>query len=801
MADQKITFIFDAINKVSPSVSDIKKSVESIQKSVADVNSNLATLKTTQSAAVSGFSKFASAASSVGTSLTAVAAGLFVAYKSFQILIDAASEQEAAVNQLNTALKLSGTFTEANSQSFQDLATQLQSTTVVSDDLALSMFALSKNFGATDKQAKQIVQVAADMSAALGIDLETAVTQLSASLNGSIGRLGKLNPELKGLSQSALESGKAIEILGNQFNGAAAAKVNTFSGSLQVLKNSFGEILEELGNFVIKSDSAARSFVFLSELFKNAAANVAGFRKELNLSDQEKQIRETAELQRSQIEDNTDRFAAYYQFQRIENAKVQKQGFEDAMQRYDSEVLLAKQAAEEKQKVEEINAKKLLEVQKSLAPQYEALAKSLQFTGASPVEKVQQETKEQQDLLKKSLDSRLLDQKKYTELSIKLEQKSFDERFKAVKESVDKENKVNEERERKSRESIERIAKIQEQLRNVGSTAVQDPFEALKTGPKLDLTDSEKKKFKTEVDASVNLNIAGAAVGFVKEINKGAEGAKVLLSKGVAAAADLFLPGIGPVVGELFNVLAGGPEQVKAMVTQFVEAVPTIIQGVLEALPVLIEALSTELPKVFLVLIDQADEIVLALTTGLLHAAPSIAQGLSLQMPKVAIALAGEAPYIALSFSQALISEAPTIVASIVSGLFDGIKGIFENLNPFGGGAGNFLGGLPLIGGLFAEGGTPQVKRVPGTGTSDSVLSGLTPGELVIDRSTTVQLQDFLDERDQNNNGNNDLTNSLLLQIVALLQRDQSVETKVNFNQKTLADIMINLSRTGARTA
>jgi hypothetical protein len=48
----------------------------------------------------------------------------------------------------------------------------------------------------------------------MGISLDTAITQLNATLNGNIGRLGQQNAELKDLSAEELRSGKAIDILG-----------------------------------------------------------------------------------------------------------------------------------------------------------------------------------------------------------------------------------------------------------------------------------------------------------------------------------------------------------------------------------------------------------------------------------------------------------------------------------------------------------------------------------------------------------------------------------------------------------
>ena len=88
------------------------------------------------------------------------------------------------------------------------------------------------------------------------ISLDSAITQLNATLNGNIGRLGQQNAELKGLTEEELRQGKAIEILGEKFKGLSGATADT-SKQLQNIK---GDFKEALGQFTLPSSDLWNKF-------------------------------------------------------------------------------------------------------------------------------------------------------------------------------------------------------------------------------------------------------------------------------------------------------------------------------------------------------------------------------------------------------------------------------------------------------------------------------------------------------------------------------------------------------------
>jgi hypothetical protein len=104
-------------------------------------------------------------------------------------------------------------------------------------------------------------------------------------------------------------------------------------------------------------------------------------------------------------------------------------------------------------------------------------------------------------------------------------------------------------------------------------------------------------------------------------------------------------------------------------------------------------------------------------------------------------------------------------------------------------------GGLSAVGRKlgFAQGG-----MIPPGFNNDNFPARLTSGELVIDRSLTNRLANFLDKKESVNEGTG-VSESLLAQILEKLSEPQTVQTQVSVNESTFADIMLELNRNNAR--
>lgn len=199
-------------------------------------------------------------------SVTGAASELFQA-----LIVDgvkAAQEQEDAINQLNTALIASGKYSEDTSKSIQDYASSLQATTKYADEAVVSASALIQSLGRLDKETlKSATKSALDLSAALGIDLNSAALIVGKAASGSTGALGRYGIHIKEGATNAETFARALDGINSRFGGAAEAQINTYSGAIARNTNARGENLEQIGNAIIKNQSLINVINASTDLF------------------------------------------------------------------------------------------------------------------------------------------------------------------------------------------------------------------------------------------------------------------------------------------------------------------------------------------------------------------------------------------------------------------------------------------------------------------------------------------------------------------------------------------------------
>jgi len=238
----------------------------------------------------------------------------------------------------------------------------------------------------------------------------------------------------------------------------------------------------------------------------------------------------------------------------------------------------------------------------------------------------------------------------------------------------------------------------------------------------------------------------------------------------------------------------------------FAKAPMLIVNGILEGLK--------SLPKTMIgSIIQELPKVIGALLAGAFKFVTYIAEG-AVRFIGYIVAGAG-------SFVWEIVQGAGSFVAEILEGAVNFVGDIVE-------GAGKFIQELmakiPVVGGLFgggdsgggiigdiggaisdvfdwnkgghvkpvyAEKGQKIIPYQP-KGT-DIVPSMLTPGEYVVDRSTTNKLNDFL------NNQQSSQDKTILTQILFELRKPQTVNTEIIINRKTFADMILELSRSNAR--
>ena len=179
-------------------------------------------------------------------SLMGAAAGYFAAQgliAGIKGSLDAYAQQELAEKKLRFAL-------QGNTKALTDQAAALQRTTTFGDEAIITQQAFLASLGMTQSQIMDILPVAADLAAATGMTLESAVRNTAKTFSGLAGELGELVPQLRDLTAEEMKAGKAVEVMAELFGGSAAADADTYTGSIKQLGNAFGDLKESIGKSI-----------------------------------------------------------------------------------------------------------------------------------------------------------------------------------------------------------------------------------------------------------------------------------------------------------------------------------------------------------------------------------------------------------------------------------------------------------------------------------------------------------------------------------------------------------------------
>ena len=201
------------------------------------------------------------------------------------------ADADAAQIKLTAALRQQGSLTPSVTASLNDMASAFQATTVHSDDTINSMQALLAEIGGVMPSAmKGALQAAADLSAGLGIELDAATRLVAKAAAGHTEQLGRYGIVV---DQAAVKTKGFDAVLGainQKFGGQAAAEVETYSGKVKQLENSWNNFQEAVGKFVLMNPfttAALRSITeaaaALDEKSGETTYSVAGLVRALGL--------------------------------------------------------------------------------------------------------------------------------------------------------------------------------------------------------------------------------------------------------------------------------------------------------------------------------------------------------------------------------------------------------------------------------------------------------------------------------------------------------------------------------------
>lgn len=673
---------------------------------------------------------------SFGTVLKGLGA-LFVADKivdGIKKVVNASAEAEKSLHGMELALKLAGDFSQKASQQFQDLATQIQATSVFDDDLVLSQVAVAKQFGATNEEAEALIKASVDLASATDGDLNKAVLLLGKSLDGTAGKLAETVPEVKALTAAQLAAGGAIEVVAKRFSGAGIAALDTYSGALQNAENRFGGLEESLGDVITKNQSVIETIKQAGILFDTLSQIIQDNRTELGqlvtggvlvlaksfgvVLEAVRYLQETFEIlwrdiqqgiavvvvqmqkfqnfifgaseANAQLDKDLENF-----WEQNDNAGAKRLNVYDKLIGAIADFGAGVEAASEKVGELSDEEEKAADKRKRRAREasifaeetkkdFEGLKKSLEFVGSNPFDTL---------AIKFNKQMKIIDDAKKLGFITDIQREDYLSKLKMQNQTdlIELQKKADDERRKKEEEFASRLKEI-----------VSNPVSAL-------FSEDDRKGRNTQLTESQQVGVAGG-LGVAQLVLGGKEGAKKLIGSIGSAVGTAFLGPAGEAVGPLLEALSAGPDAVRDMVKQFTDAIPDLIQAIIEALPVLIEELANQIPVIIERLVERAPDIILAL----IRALPKLIFALISMMPRVIWALIEGVP----RFIAKLVEGAALFVGKIVAGAADFVKEILK-------GAVDFVGKIVEGAAKFVEKILSGPKLGPGG-------SGIIPGVNII---------------------------------------------------------------------
>ena len=189
----------------------------------------------------------------------------------------AAADDEAAQVRLESQIRATVKVSDAQVESIGKFIDKTQRAVGVSDDNLRPAF--GRLLAATEdvQEAQDLLNLALDLSAVTGKDVEKTSLAIARAQEGAFGPLDKLGLGYEKGEIKAKGFNDTIKELEVRFGGAALDKANTFEGTMARLKVTLGELQESIGAKVLPiltdlADSANR----IAEAFglKGAAGGV-----------------------------------------------------------------------------------------------------------------------------------------------------------------------------------------------------------------------------------------------------------------------------------------------------------------------------------------------------------------------------------------------------------------------------------------------------------------------------------------------------------------------------------------------
>lgn len=173
--------------------------------------------------------------------------------------IGLAKVQINAEQTLAGAIAVSGREVDAQLGRYKRFASEIQSLTVVGDEVSLGILQIAESMGIQGSAAENVVRNSIGLQAAFGINAKSAGRYAAALEQGDAMMLTRYIPTLKGIKDNSEKVALAQKILGDAFE-VAKSQAGSLAGQNDQLKNTLGDVKEQIGKALLP---AANAFLML----------------------------------------------------------------------------------------------------------------------------------------------------------------------------------------------------------------------------------------------------------------------------------------------------------------------------------------------------------------------------------------------------------------------------------------------------------------------------------------------------------------------------------------------------------
>lgn len=205
----------------------------------------------------------------------AIAAGLMIFRQVSRWMSESvkmAADHEFILAKLNQTIK-------GNTDALQKQAAELQNLTGISDDYIMNAQAMLGTFQLGEQEVKKLTPAILDMAVAVKkssdaqVDLQSVAIALGKAFTSGTGMLSRYGVAMTDAQRAAFDTAEGmekvnvlVEILDSNFEGLATAVGQTFTGSMDKLREAWVDWREEVGGFITQSPRVIDSLNVLTAL-------------------------------------------------------------------------------------------------------------------------------------------------------------------------------------------------------------------------------------------------------------------------------------------------------------------------------------------------------------------------------------------------------------------------------------------------------------------------------------------------------------------------------------------------------